>query len=250
MNIKDSIAVFHGGPGLSYSYCKLLANRYADQTTFLFNDAPGCTLATANVLPTLDQTIESFDVWFRNVYDNGVRSVLAHSWGALVLYMIVASRKFDEPFRISLWNPVPLDRTSYDEAVARLVARVTPEASASMSKAAEDLGVGAGQKIMEIAWEFYSPDAVLPPGLSFDYFETTFSSVSVGLGQFDLWSNVRERISDTEFVFAAKDYILPADFTKSLGSDFIPRIVPGGHFAFLEEPRLFERSLEHLLRRK
>lgn len=250
MKATNSIAVFHGGPGLSPSYFEPLIDRYEGRASFLFHDSPGCSEATANDEPTLERTVELYSEWFADLYNSGVRSVVAHSWGAYVLYRVLAAGQFDEPIRLSLWNPVPLDRKSYDQAVARLVERVTPEVSAAMTKATAELGVHAGQKIMELAWEFYSPGSPLPPSIEFGYFESTFDSVAAGLDQFDLWAYVRAGLPQTEFVFGTEDYILPEDFSRSLGNEFEYRRVPGGHFAFVENPDLFNLSLDHLLLRQ
>lgn len=142
-------------------------------------------------------------------------------------------------------HPVPLDRDTYDRAVSRFEARVTAEAARQMEEASA-LGMHAGTKIMELAWPFYSPDAPFPLGLQFDYFPATFAAVNAGMGAFDLWPGLCRLSGQVELVFGDGDYIRSSDYAKATQCGIAHRIVSGGHFPFIEDPRRFSESLARI----
>ena len=231
---------------LPASYIKYLSDYYRDHASLVTLDAPGCTRETCNSNPTFEATILNYKQWFEGLWHDGVRTVFAHSWGALVFHAVLRDIPMQvSEMRATIWNPVPFDRNSYDAVVGRLMQRVTPAAAKEMETAAS-LGSEAGTRIMELAWPFYSPGAQKPRELNFDYFPATFASVSAGLADFDYWHQLLSISDQVELVFGTSDYIHTGDFERAIQVGTTTRIVAGGHFPFIEDPRCIESSLEWL----
>lgn len=246
--MNPRVAVFHGGPGLSASYFDCITKEYASRVTLEYHNPLGCdpSCGMDGGAPSLKDTLADMSIWFRSLRSDGVRLVLAHSWGAYILYSLFNDAEdLASDCRVSLWNPVPLDKEIYDVAVGRLVSRVSSEASAEMDKLGSSLA--GGRRMMELAWPFYSPGAARPRDLTFDYFPDVFSSVSSGLRDFNYWSLLGSRSKSTEIVFGSNDYIGATDFSRARDSGVSMRVVPGGHFPFVENPRVLAESVSWLL---
>lgn len=237
MSNSISIGVVQGGPGLSCSYFNSLATACNGFNSLIFHELIGCGTNNFGSSPTFDETISDFEVWLNNVLNQGVTKFLCHSWGGLLFFATMARlNRYEEIERLSLWNVVPLDREKYDCVSNRLIARVTPEAGAEMSRLLEANGDNAGDEIMRLAWQFYSPTAQAEPQVSFSYCPSTYNSVAATLGAFDYWQEFFKLSDRIQLVFGKQDYILADDFKLSAQKIADLQIVNGGHFPFVEDP--------------
>ena len=240
------MVVIHGGPGLDHSYLVDHLSPLTASRTIVFYNQLGC--GESRNLPS-DFQVSALFVQFlsivRDVSNGSPIDVLAHSWGAYILYEALKMRPEVRIDRLILVSPVGLTRKRFDSSGERLMARI-PD---NVLKSIEEMEAqGRSATLMDLIAPFYCADPNMMPSIHFDHYNPqTYNKVVEFLGEYDCTDLKSYLPRHTTLIYGENDIELPEETVEIPEATSIITIPRAGHFSFAERPLEFTAMVHRLL---
>ena len=238
--------VLHGGPGLDHSYLVQPLLPISDMRQLIFFDQIGC--GQGQQLPT-DFIISHLTAQFIAIIDHASRErpvdVIAHSWGAYIVYSAMGSLTTSQLGSIALVSPIGLTRDAFDESGKRLLARVPQDVQTDVERL---FAIGSNVEAMEKLLPCYLGNPGRTVELHFaTYNPTTYETVIEKLGDYDFRVAARLSRHRIGLIYGSNDIELPSETVELHSSSRLMVLPDAGHFPFAEKPTQFQGALREIL---
>ena len=242
---REKVILVHGGPGLSFDYLKAPFEFLSDRFSLSFHQQ---SLKDWNSTESvIDFLCRDLDFFCQSQSPEKPFHLIAHSWGALLVYSALKTGFLKKLDRCLLVSPIGLTKKDFDASGERLFSKVSESDMEVLEKyqAADD---GAG--FMSAATKYYVASGTNDINLgitkySFDEYEKTIDALpDYDFSQVSIFSNFAGRILS---IYGDNDIETPsemAEIVPGVSTEIIPRC---GHFAFAERPDEFQPIVSRFL---
>jgi proline iminopeptidase len=237
------LLVVHGGPGLDHSYLKDVLDPLSSLRDIHYYDQLGCgDLPELSNTFTFDSLVKQFEREYSSLSSLQAPDVLAHSWGALIIYAALSQNIINSAGKIILVSPVGLTIERFEQSGDRLVSRIP---SSVMSKIELEPD---GVKQMRLLSKYYlspaSQNAVIKFG---SYRPLTYDSTVEAISKYDYRGLGSLLSSEIFLMYGEDDIVLPSETAEIHSISTVSVIEKSGHFPFHERPKAALRLTEDWL---
>lgn len=224
------LLVVHGGPGLDHSYLKDVLDPLSCLRDVHYYDQLGC-----GDLPELSDTftflslVEQFGKEYQDLSTRQAPDVLAHSWGALIIYAALSQNLIASSTKIILVSPVGLTMDRFEQSGDRLVARIPPAVMAKVEL--EDDGV----KQMALLSKYYLSPSSQSDVIRFSsYRPLTYDRAVEAIEKYDYRDLGTHSFTAILLMYGEDDIVMPSETAEIHSISDICIIEKSGHFPFHE----------------
>jgi len=205
---------------------------------FVFYDQIVHDKGETNPIP---QLVEQLAVLVHGCLQSGSLGVLAHSWGAYLLYELLARDTNLVLSHAILVSPVGLTKERFDASGGRIVSRIPDAVMSEMQSLAAD---GKDREVMDLIYPYYlaqrNRHMACPVGR---YSNSDNERIIAAIGDYDFRSLGSRLPSRTLLVYGDEDIECPADTSELHGHGQVQTIEGAGHFSFCEQPERFRLAV-------
>lgn len=233
-NIPISLIVLHGGPGMDHQYLvKGLAFIKKDRQ-LIFYDQIGCGENSTDSEVSLDDCIQQLQEQIKRV--NGEYGLIAHSWGAILVYELVKRGLHKNLKEVIFINPTPLTRQEWNQAFESFFKKIDPNVISKILAIADPL------EQVRAALPFYLAD---PENASKIYIQNYNPDVGSrrlmkDLENYDYRDVIQKLPFRTIWITGEKDLFVQFTPHQSVRKFIIEN---AGHYVFYEKPEEFEKIM-------
>lgn len=241
------IIILNGGPGLSFRYMENTFSNLVENNNlnleFIFFNQIGIDNNNDNIKITAESSVTLF-IELINKLDILEYDILAHSWGAYLIYASIDKKLLNNlPNKITLLNPIPMDKINYDLVGKRLVSQIPKNDLDSIIELTNINTIKSGEKLMSLALPYYSGRKENLPSIKFEYNINNYNEITNSLDNFDFTKSLESIVDKLIFILGKDDYIKEDDFTLINNNIFY---LEGGHFSFIDDFIGFEQIMKKL----
>jgi pimeloyl-ACP methyl ester carboxylesterase len=224
--IKPHILLLHGGPGMDCDYFfPYFSSLESDFELFYYRQKANTINALINELS--DQ-----------IKASSATSIIAHSWGAFLLLVGMASKPdiFSSLKHAILISPMPLTAARCVQAMNVIQSRFS-DADSALYHELKNKTDAKSADIIKLLLPYYHFDRsfVMP----IPYFDRVKSkTINDQLGDFDNRAHVACLPRSTLVIYGSADYTGPESEYSDLDGVTIKIIQNAGHFSFAERPKI------------
>lgn len=243
----DPLLVVHGGPGLDHSYLQEWLLPFGSRRMIVFYDQLGCGANTTPVSEVSTQaTVKQLESLVRGAAAFGSIGILAHSWGAYLVYEVLRRLERVPVGKLVLVSPVGLTRSRFDASGERLISRIPPKILADVEQVGS--GPASGVTVMRILAPFYQARTTNASAVAFTYYnQGVYDRILATLGTYDCRDIAAALPSQTLLLYGDADIEVP-DETREIHHRATVKVLPeSGHFLFAEQPALFTTEVHSFL---
>lgn len=247
------LIVVHGGPGFSYHYLMAPLSPLAAHRRLVFSPQPGhCENPDRKHAATLAGSMEQLTDLIEHFGRDGPCTILAHSWGALVVMSALASPIWAPTLakhlkNAILINPLPLTRIGLDQVSARFRSRFS--FAEKLLVLVQSRRSGGADRIMALLLRHYGiePDEALTESFALDLSCYRRTMASVGDYELSIGEGLWRRIV---VIHGERDVtsLSSLDAIRCRCQEFV-ELKDAGHFPMLDRPDKLMPVLERVLLR-
>jgi proline iminopeptidase len=232
--------VIHGGRGMEHSYLvKGLSFLGNMQKKLYFYDQLGAGRSKSPIdelnLSSLSAQLEKILRWIAR-HENGAIEIIAHSWGTHLFLSTFMSRPENVGERVVFISPMALTRPQQDEAMTAFWNRIRRETQ-------EQISNSVGVKTLRLMAPYYLSSPTSKVIIRFaDYNSNMYEHILREIDNYNVkkvaqnYLNAAIILGEHDFLRRAAEREFPKDCKKYI-------IAQSGHFAFAEQPGLFEEAM-------
>ncbi|MBT9140768.1 MAG: Proline iminopeptidase [Dehalococcoidia bacterium] len=243
----NPLLVLHGGPGLDSSYLVPWLRPLSRKRSLVFYDQIGCGRDTTPLERVSAQAvIEQAEEFVHSIAAVSQPGILAHSWGAYLVYELLRRGTANDLGFLILVSPVGLTRGRFDASGDRLLARIP----ASVIAALEQLSPGhdSGAAMMRALSPYYQAHPRQPAHLTFQYYsQAVYDRVLATVGDYDCRDIAHRLPKYTLILYGDSDIVVPSDTAEINSQASVHVLSDSGHLSFAEQPSQFTETVERFL---